>query len=182
MPHTNQCHDRTFLSPATLIVVPFPLIEQWKQEIEKHFRGGHLRVHVVTKKCQYPEHICHLAWGYDVILTSFTHFSSFVSEQLLQIHWLRVVLDEGHLIGASLTNTSRKERITALKAERRWIITGTPTPDLANHSNASHLYPLIHFLKCEPFAHSRSLWENAIQKPFQDGLPEGQVFSVLFHL
>lgn len=163
-----------FLSSATLIVVPFPLIEQWKQEIRKHFTGDHARVRVITRKKDYPKSVCQLAWRYDIVLTSFTHLSTQISERLLNIHWLRVVLDEGHLLGSTLTHTSRKGRIFALDAERRWIITGTPTPDLVNQSSVSHLFPLIQFLKVEPYHRGRVDWETAIQKPFEAGLPEGR--------
>ena len=176
MPQEHQC---MYLSPATLIVVPFPLIEQWEQEIAKHFRGDHIRVCVITKKSEYPRYTCDLAWSYDVVLTSFTHLSSSVSKRLLRIHWLRVVLDEGHVLGATLGQTSRKERINALQAERRWIITGTPTPDLAHQSTVSHLYPLIQFLKIMPFATVKKLWENFIRKPFEAGLPEGRVILLI---
>eukprot|EP00210_Caulerpa_lentillifera_P002008 g1925.t1 len=172
--YRGQADHRTYLSQATLIVVPFPLIDQWKEEIYKHFEGNHLRVHVLTKQAHYPMKIYQLAWKYDVVLTSFTHLSSPNSEKLLQIHWLRVVLDEGHLIGTGQSRTTRKNRIDALKAERRWIITGTPTPDVAHRSTVNHLYPLVKFLQIKPFSNCRQLWDAAIQKPFNAGLPEGK--------
>jgi len=45
-----------------------------------------------------------------------------------QVHWLRVIVDEGHMLGNSLSMTSRLQVGCALKAERRWLMTGTPTP------------------------------------------------------
>lgn len=166
--------NRIFLSQATLIIVPYTLIEQWKEEVQKHFEGNSLRVHVLTRQAHYPMKIYELAWNYDVVLTSFTHLSSPNSEKLLKIRWLRVVLDEGHLIGTSPSRTTRKDRIDALKAERRWIITGTPTPDVAHRSTVNNLYPLIKFLRIKPFSKCRQLWELVIQKPFNAGLPEGK--------
>jgi len=172
---TENPDKRFFLSPATLIIVPFPLIEQWKNEISKHFKGKHMRVRVITKAKDYPKKdICDLPWSYDVVLTTFTHMSTFASKVLLEIHWLRVALDEGHLLGTCQDCAARRERINDLKAERRWIITGTLTPDLAHQSTVSHLYPLVQFLKIHPFKSERNEWDTAIQRPFEYGLPEGK--------
>jgi SNF2-related domain len=49
----------------------------------------------------------------------------------LHVHWLRVVLDEGHVLG-SANVTNRHKVVSALRAERRWVLTGTPTPATAN--------------------------------------------------
>lgn len=43
---------------------------------------------------------------------------------LLQVHWLRVILDEGHMLGASLSITNKLQMAIALRAERRWVMTG----------------------------------------------------------
>ena len=42
---------------------------------------------------------------------------------LPQVHWLRVILDEGHTIGSS-TITNKLQIATELRAERRWVMTG----------------------------------------------------------
>lgn len=41
----------------------------------------------------------------------------------LQVHWLRVILDEGHKIGG-LAMTNKLQMATAVHAERRWVMTG----------------------------------------------------------
>ena len=46
------------------------------------------------------------------------------SGMAVQIHWLRVILDEGHMLGASLAMTNKLSMAINLKAERRWIMTG----------------------------------------------------------
>jgi hypothetical protein len=47
---------------------------------------------------------------------------------LLQIHWLRVILDEGHALGASLGLTNRLALACNMLAERRWVMTGARAP------------------------------------------------------
>ena len=37
----------------------------------------------------------------------------------MQVHWLRIILDEGHMLGASLALTNKLALACALKAERR---------------------------------------------------------------
>ena len=36
----------------------------------------------------------------------------------MQVHWLRVVLDEGHMLGASLAITNKLQMACALRADR----------------------------------------------------------------
>lgn len=44
---------------------------------------------------------------------------------LLAVNWLRVVLDEGHIIRNP--NAQMSKAVLALKAQRRWILSGTLT-------------------------------------------------------
>ena len=72
---------------------------------------------------------------------------------LLEVHWLRVVVDEGHSLGA-LSITNEIQMAKSLEAERRWVMTGTPhrhdTADLAS------LRELLIFLRQEPYG----LWHD----------------------
>lgn len=47
---------------------------------------------------------------------------------LSQIHWKRIVRDEGHNSATIMTNINNF--LNGLVAERRWIVTGTPTTNL----------------------------------------------------
>ena len=76
----------------------------------------------------------------------------------VQVHWLRVIVDEGHMIGNSLYMTNKLQMACALRAERRWLMTGTPTPGGPN-SDTAHLQPLLAFLHNEPYGTEPSVWQ-----------------------
>lgn len=49
-----------------------------------------------------------------------------------QVHWLRIIVDEGHSLGASLGLTNKLAMAVQLTAQRRWVMTGTPTPSTSS--------------------------------------------------
>ncbi len=53
-----------------------------------------------------------------------THASFCEHTHSLQVHWLRLILDEGHLLGASTSITNKLQMAIELRAERRWVMTG----------------------------------------------------------
>lgn len=91
---------------------------------------------------------------------------------LMQVHWLRVVLDEGHQIGSSLGITNKLQMACSLRAERRWVMTGTPTPDNVGQG-ASHLLPLLKFIHEPQYGLLPSQWGPSIQRPLESGNPKG---------
>ena len=101
----------------------------------------------------------------DVLLSGshgwqFQPFFPVESRQLsLQVHWLRVILDEGHMLGASLSMTNKLQMACALKAERRWVMTGTPVPQGPQAATVAHLQPLLAFLHHHPYGIKRHSWE-----------------------
>ena len=186
---------RVFLSGATLIVLPGNLIQHWKRQMRRHVRGNSgaeaaaelgegeddsnsavrapLAVHVIeTEKDMLPAH--ELAWGFDVVLTTFQRLSTEWSRSdrltrpMLCVHWLRVLLDEGHALGASLGYTNRLQMACALRAERRWIMTGTPTPETTG-SGAAHMQPLLHFLREGAYGGEQRLYRDLVQRPLEQG-------------
>jgi hypothetical protein len=58
---------------------------------------------------------------------AYTDASASVSA-LHRIHWLRLVVDEGHTIGRGSGGSNASLMAASLSAERRWVLTGTPTP------------------------------------------------------
>nr|GMC82284.1 F-box protein At3g54460 isoform X1 [Ipomoea batatas] len=166
---------RLYLSRATLVVVPSNLVDHWRTQIEKHVRPGQLRVFAWTDRRKPSVH--NLAWDYDVVITTFNRLSAEWSPQkkraLMQVHWLRIVLDEGHTLGSSLSLTNKLQMAVSLKATNRWILTGTPTPNIPN-SQLSHLQPMLKFLQEEAYGQNQKSWETGIIRPFEAEMEEGR--------
>jgi SNF2 family DNA or RNA helicase len=167
-----------FLSGATLVVVPPMLVSHWTTQIEKHVRSGVLRVLAVKFATEIPP-AEQLAYDYDVIIISFKVLNAVYTvmrEQapsLLCVKFLRIILDEGHKLGASRSGISNFARVCeSLKAERRWIMTGTPTPSTPD-TDVRHLQPLLQFIRDDSYGRpDRDAWMRGIQRPYEAFHPE----------
>lgn len=87
---------------------------------------------------------------------------------LLSIHWLRVVVDEGHKLGGRAP-TQLMQMSRLLCAERRWVMTGTPSPNTLQSADLQYIG------RPDGFA-----WAKAIVRPFEGNEPVG--FHRLQHL
>ncbi|XP_019054774.1 PREDICTED: F-box protein At3g54460-like isoform X2 [Nelumbo nucifera] len=167
---------RLYLSRATLIVVPANLVDHWKAQIQKHVKPGHLRIYVWTDQRKPSAHS--LAWDYDIVITTFNRLSAEWGPRkksvLVQVHWLRIMLDEGHTLGSSLSLTNKLQMAISLTASNRWILTGTPTPNTPN-SQVSHLQPMLKFLHEEAYGQNQKSWEAGILRPFEAEMEEGRL-------
>lgn len=166
---------RLYLSRATLVVVPANLVDHWKTQIEKHVRPGQLRVYIWTDHRKPSVHS--LAWDYDVVITTFNRLSAEWGPRkrsaLMQVHWFRIILDEGHTLGSSLNLTNKLQMAISLVASNRWILTGTPTPNTPN-SQLPHLQPLLRFLHEEVYGLNQKSWEAGVLRPFEAEMEEGR--------
>ncbi|KAF8009943.1 hypothetical protein BT93_J0810 [Corymbia citriodora subsp. variegata] len=166
---------RLYLSRATLIVVPPNLVDHWKTQIQKHVRPGQLRVYVLTDRRRISPH--NLAWDYDVVITTFNRLSAewapHKRSALKQVHWLRIMLDEGHTLGSSLNLTNKLQMAISLMACSRWILTGTPTPNTPT-SQLWHLQIMLRFLHEEAYGQNQKLWEIGILRPFEAEMEDGR--------
>ncbi|KAL5974544.1 hypothetical protein ACLOJK_031210 [Asimina triloba] len=120
---------------GNLIICPMTLLSQWKAEIETHAQPGSLSLYVHYGQNR-PKDAKLLA-QYDVVLTTYgvlaSEFSAENAEEsggLYSVRWFRVVLDEAHTIKSSKSQVSLAA--TALTADRRWCLTGTP---IQHHQN-----------------------------------------------
>ncbi|KAI3415019.1 uncharacterized protein J3R85_015600 [Psidium guajava] len=166
---------RLYLSRATLIVVPRNLVDHWKTQIQKHITPSQLRVYVLTDRRRISPH--NLAWDYDVVITTFNRLSAEWSPHkrsvLKEVHWLRIMLDEGHTLGSSLSLTNKLQMAISLTACSRWILTGTPTPNTPS-SQLSHLQIMLRFLHEEAYGQNQKSWEMGILRPFEAEMEEGR--------
>ena len=176
MPDRSVPVEHLVTSNGSLIVVPDPLVEHWKYQIEAHVACGALRTFVDEDCADLPRNIDLAA--YDVIVTSFRRLTTewrlhrpvsaletrmperygFEGSQryvdgtnrgevssLLTIQWARVIVDEGHKLGGRTpTNLMLMARI--ISAKRRWVMTGTPTPNTLQSADLRFMHGLLVFL------------------------------------
>mmetsp|Transcript_8580 Transcript_8580/g.14464 ORF Transcript_8580/g.14464 Transcript_8580/m.14464 type:complete len:1179 (-) Transcript_8580:110-3646(-) len=86
---------------------------------------------------------------------------------LLQMRWLRLVVDEGHEIGKSSTDlyASRVTKfISQIAAERRWVMSGTPTTGSKSAVALEQLYRLLQFLRHPRLVHNPSTDHSSLIK------------------
>ncbi|KAI7850256.1 SNF2 family N-terminal domain-containing protein [Circinella umbellata] len=158
--------DKSSSSPTTLVVCPMSLLAQWRDELIRGSKPDSIHVEVYYGASRYAnikEQLCQ--WdgsAPDVLITTYnTVLSDWnrSNEVLSNINFWRIILDEAHQIKNRLSKTSRA--CTALKAARRWAVTGTPI-----QNKLEDLYTLVRYLKQEPWA-NYTFWRAFITIPFE---------------
>lgn len=136
-----------YLCHTTLIIVPDNLLNQWRDEIQKHVIKGYLSILYLSRNLKnseveneyfrnnVPQDLRYLI-KFDVIIITQSLISRYYSEPessgyiLDLIYWKRLIIDEGHSVNS---RNSRNSIICKnLYSERRWAVTGTPTSGLTN--------------------------------------------------
>ena len=129
------------LGSGTLIIAPPNLVDHWEKEIAKHTQG--LKVLAIRNnydETPSPEALLQ----YDIILFSRVRLQkeagyavnnrrvSVKSEvsPLTKIHWLRIIVDEGHNVAGHGQRTNMIHLLDQLHVERRWVVSGTPSSGL----------------------------------------------------
>ncbi|KAK6835054.1 SNF2 family N-terminal domain-containing protein [Apiospora arundinis] len=145
---TGDPHD-PIKSAGTLIVVPLSTLMSWEEQIGKHIKRGSLKY--LKYYGQSKSSLKNDLRDYDVVLTTYDTLKRETTEytnskgNLKQVRWLRVVLDEAHVI----RNRASKvfQAVISLKTKYRWCLTGTP---IQNH--VQDLGSLVEFLRVDIFA------------------------------
>ncbi|AAK85603.1 GTA [Epiphyas postvittana nucleopolyhedrovirus] len=136
----------------TLIVCPLSLLNHWCGESDKH--------NLNIKLCKFYNNKCDQSFdAYQVVVTTYdtlyNHHKLLKTKQrassLLTRQWHRVVLDEAHVI--KNCKTAVHAAASALCADNRWCITGTPI-----HNKHWDMYAIIKFLRCKPF-NNAAVWK-----------------------
>ncbi|KAI0008219.1 SNF2 family N-terminal domain-containing protein [Xylariaceae sp. FL0662B] len=152
---------------TNLIVGPVALVRQWHREIQTKIKPNHsLSVYMLHGKKSSFDHLR----DYDIVLTTYGTISSefkkmdkYIKDAKREGHnvdnadlnekfpllgpgslFYRVFLDEAQYIKTITTLTARAT--SALRAEYRWCLTGTP---LMN--SPTELASLVHFLRIKPY-------------------------------
>ncbi|EER23584.1 SNF2 family N-terminal domain containing protein [Coccidioides posadasii C735 delta SOWgp] len=122
------------LASGTLVIVPPNLVDHWLHEIEKHTEG--LKVLVlrdVSDRLPPADELLQ----YDIVLfarsrfekekAGFEHHWAIYDSPLKELHWLRIIVDEGHNFASSGGKSNAIHFLEMLHVERRWVVSGTPS-------------------------------------------------------
>lgn len=219
-------------TPATLIVVPTPLLEHWAEQLRRHVDlasiafGGHapaggvqggagggygrgavyidglgdlLDAPVPFPAVQIASSALASAGelaGFAIVVTTFERCgreqlkadvrtaaawqgrsveSAWAANDsrrssLMALRWLRLVVDEGHCLGgadATLADENANDFISSIAAERRWVLSGTPTVGADVRASLTQLHCLLRFLREPCYGLSpRSKWDRLVGAPF----------------
>mmetsp|Transcript_30726 Transcript_30726/g.46567 ORF Transcript_30726/g.46567 Transcript_30726/m.46567 type:complete len:1349 (-) Transcript_30726:1623-5669(-) len=91
-----------------------------------------------------------------------TAVTPFSACSLLKIYFARLIVDEGHTMGRGQQNNAILFA-SWISANRRWCMSGTPTPQTSARSGMSNLLGLMAFLKHEFFTarqHGDYMWQT----------------------
>ncbi|WIA37137.1 hypothetical protein OEZ86_014100 [Tetradesmus obliquus] len=145
---------------GTLIVCPLSVLSNWQMQLEEH-TAGNLQVAVYHG----PERNRSRAWlaQQDVVITTYATLAGDVGLRggggLFGQQWLRVVLDEAHTIRNA--DTQQAKACRALKAQRRWAVTGTPL-----QNRIGDMFGLLAFLGLKPLD-DKAFWRRCVERPLR---------------
>ncbi|RFN51448.1 alpha-1,6-mannosyltransferase subunit [Fusarium flagelliforme] len=139
--------------PATLIVVPPPLMGTWEEQLTEHVVEGrltYLRHHREDRLRSLDE-----LKTFNIVLTTYhtisaewSHSNSSKASFMYSVRWKRIILDEAHLIRNG--NSRMSQAICALDSRSRWAVTGTPL-----QNRLGDLATLFKFIRAHPYTDRR---------------------------
>jgi len=96
--------------------------------------------------------------------------------EISKIRWLRLVVDEGHELGAIHITSTNAEAVTPatafirdIAAERRWVMSGTPTTGTRSSAALTQIQRLLVFLRHEKWGvgpDASIQWQRLVAQPF----------------
>ncbi|XP_062111918.1 putative SWI/SNF-related matrix-associated actin-dependent regulator of chromatin subfamily A member 3-like 1 [Humulus lupulus] len=157
--------DKSSGCKTTLIVCPPSVFSTWITQLGDHTMPGSFKVYMYYgDRTDDAEELK----KYDIVLTTYSTLAtehSWPNSPVKVVNWWRVILDEAHLIKNS--NALQSQAVCDLKANRRWVVTGTPI-----QNDSFDLFSLMAFLRFEPFS-VKSYWQSLVQRPLAQGNEKG---------
>ncbi|KAK6220366.1 rad5-like protein (SNF2 family domain-containing protein) [Colletotrichum tabaci] len=152
----------------TLIVAPLSVMSNWEQQIRRHVKQEHLPK-IFTYHGNNKATKSELA-QYQVVITSYNKLATEGDKDkietplgpLMATDWRRVVLDEGHIIRNAKTKAAVAAR--RLKAQSRWVLTGTPIIN-----NIKDFQSLLQFLSITGGVEQPAIFTTVISRPLAQG-------------
>lgn len=169
------------LRGPTLIVAPVSVMSNWVQQIERHVKKERdlkvLTYHGTNRQKMTSDDF----HKYDVVVTSYgTLQSEYLPrgtktaapfprrEGLFASGWVRIVLDEGHII----RNAATKSAVAAcnISANCHWVLTGTPIVN-----TIKDLYSMVKFLGITGGLEGPELFNAVLTRPLAAGNPDAEL-------
>jgi E3 ubiquitin-protein ligase SHPRH len=164
-------------TPATLIISPPSILQQWLSEINRH--APHLKVihyeGIKAHSQMLPNELVDILASADIVVSTYSilaaeiHYTQLNPEKslrrkskyprpkspLMQLSWWRVCIDEAQMIESGVSNAAIVARM--IPRINAWAVTGTPV-----RKDVNDLLGLLIFLRCEPFASTKHVWSALI--------------------
>lgn len=166
--------DQTVLPsiPATLVIVPPPLISAWEEQLSDHLTPGALsysRYHgnekSATRQTFHTDRL--VLTTYHTVSAEWKQSAGSSDSTLFSVCWRRVVLDEAHFIRNG--NSRMAQAICALHSQARWAVTGTPV-----QNRLGDLASLLKFIRAHPYTEPKQ-FDSDISQLWKSGKDEEAV-------
>lgn len=142
----------------TLVVCPLSVVYNWKREANEHTPDLTVHIHHGQGRMS-GDGLTNVIQDHDIIITTYGTARSDI-EQLRDIHFHRIVLDEAQKI--KNTSADRTQAIRSLSAHHRLALTGTPV-----ENRLSELWSIMEF--CNPgLLGSERQFKSAFSRPIEE--------------
>uniref|UniRef100_A0A1A8EJ16 Helicase-like transcription factor n=1 Tax=Nothobranchius korthausae TaxID=1143690 RepID=A0A1A8EJ16_9TELE len=159
--------DDDLSARTTLIICPLSVLSNWLDQFRQHMNPD-VKLNIYLYYGPDRNRNKKFLSSQDVVITTYNVLSTDFANKgpLNEISWLRVVLDEGHVVRNP--NAQMSKAVLELKAQRRWILSGTP---IQNSVKDLWMLLALHHRQCsEDSGFCRYVAEGSVLKNYADVL------------